>query len=304
MTSQSAPIAWDRIPDPVFLRGDQRIAYRDPAVLYHDGLFHAWFSLVDREPDGRCYWFTAHSQSRDLVRWSAPEPITPRDQRLNYSSPGNVIRHDGRWHLCLQTYPTPDGEVTGTQDARVFLMSGDDLAHWDAPRLLRVKGPDVPPGEMGRMIDPYLVEDKDDAGKWWCFYKQRGASMSYSRDLETWAYFGRVEAGENVCVLVEDDEYVLIHAPRNGVGLKRSKDLINWTDHGVITLGQDGWPWAAGRLTAAYVLDLRHEPRVGRYLMFFHGCVSREIDPWHTHGHGSLAMAWSDDLVNWTWPGG
>ena len=303
MRDKFVPIAWDQIPGPVLLRGDHRIAYRDPAAIYHEGTFRVWFSLVDREPDGRCFWYTAISRSRDLIQWSPPERVTPRDQSLNYSSPGNVIRFGGRWHLCLQTYPTPNSEVHGTQAARVFMMTSDDLERWDEPRLMRVKGPDVPEGDMGRMIDPYLAQDKDEPGKWWCFYKQNGASMSYSYDLETWAYFGRVEAGENVCVLVEDDEYVLIHAPRNGVGFKRSRDLMHWTDQGLLTLGQEAWPWAAGRLTAAFVLDLRHEPRVGRYLMFFHGCVSRAIDPWNTHGQGSLALAWSDDLVHWEWPG-
>ena len=90
---------------------------------------------------------------------------------------------------------------------------------------MRVKGPDVPREEMGRMIDPYLIRDKDDPNKWWCFYKQDGVSMSYTYDFETWTYFGRADAGENVCILVDGDEYVLIHSPGNGVGVKRSRDL-------------------------------------------------------------------------------
>lgn len=36
---------------------------------------------------------------------------------------------------------------------------------------------------MGRMLDPYLFADKDEPGKYWCFYKQNGVSCSYSRDL-------------------------------------------------------------------------------------------------------------------------
>jgi hypothetical protein len=303
MSQNPSPIDWAAIESPALFRGDHRLACRDPTVHYHDGLFRAWFSLVDREPDGRCFWYTAVSRSEDLIHWSEPELITPRDQSLNYSSPGNVIRFGDKWLLCLQTYPTPGNEVHGTADARIFVMESDNLETWGYPRLLRVKGPKVPCSEMGRMIDPYLVEDKDEPGKWWCFYKQRGASMSYSYDLETWTYFGRVDSGENVCVLVEGGEYVLIHAPKNGVGIKRSRDLVTWSDHGVMTLGQEKWPWAQGRLTAAYVLDLRDDPCVGRYVMFFHGCVSRSIDPWDSHGQGSLALAWSDDLMNWEWPG-
>jgi hypothetical protein len=85
--------------------------------------------------------------------------------------------------------------------------------------LLRVKGPNVPPEEMGRTIDPYLIEDKDDPGKWWCFFKQRGFSYSWSCDLKHWTYQGHASGGENVCVLVEDNEYVLFHSPGNGIGI-------------------------------------------------------------------------------------
>ena len=155
------------------------------------------------------------------------------------------------------------------------------------------------------MIDAYLVRDRTDNGKWWCFYKQNGASMSFSYDLKRWTYVGRIEADENVCVLVDEehDDYVMFHSPKNGIGVKRSKDLHNWTDHGLLTLGQEGWSWAAGRITAGHVLDLRSVPEVGRYLMFFHGSVSREIEPVETHGRASLALAWSDDLIHWEWPG-
>ena len=72
-------------------------------------------------------------------------------------------------------------------DSRIFLMRSDDLVHWDDPELLRVKGDAVPREEMERMIDPYLLEDKDEPGKFWCFYKQAGVSLSWSRDLVHWS---------------------------------------------------------------------------------------------------------------------
>jgi hypothetical protein len=181
-------------------------------------------------------------------------------------------------------------------------MRSRDLENWSEPELLRVKGDDVPSEDMGRMIDPYLIEDKDESGKWWCLYKQNGASISFSNDLKSWTSFGRVEAGENVCVLVENDEYVLFHSPKNGMGVKRTKDFQTWTDCGLLTLGQKDWPWAAGRLTAGHVLDLREEPSVGKYVMFFHGSNEEGTQERETHGHASLAMAWSDDLIDWEWP--
>ena len=132
----------------------------------------------------------------------------------------------------------------------------------------------------------------------------RCGSLSHSRDLKTWRYAGRHGAGENVCVLVEGDEYLLMHSPRNGLGLKRSRDLKNWRDWGEpLTLGQKDWPWAQGRLTAGAVLDLRHDPRVGKYLLFFHGASKAGLAMHRAHGHGTLALAWSDDLKTWRWPG-
>ena len=75
-----------------------------------------------------------------------------------------------------------------------------------------------------------------------------GSEPAWSRDLVNWTYFGRAKSGENVCVLVENDEYLLFHSPSNGIGLKKSKDLKNWRDAGEsITLGQKDWPWARGR---------------------------------------------------------
>jgi hypothetical protein len=132
-------------------------------------------------------------------------------------------------------------------------MRSRNLEHWNPPELLKVKGPDVPVKDMGRMIDPYLFRDKNDPHKWWCFYKQNGISMSYSYDLENWRFAGRTDAGENPCVIIDRGEYVLFHSPPNGVGVKRSIDLREWRDEGVLALGQKNWPWANGRLTAGSV---------------------------------------------------
>ena len=296
-------IDWSKIRGPVFLSGNGNIAYRDPGGHYHEGVFRVFHTEVHRESDGRYYIYTAVTKSSDLIHWTQPEILTPKDSLLNFSSPGNVIRYGDKWLLCLQTYPSQEALPSGDKTARIFIMDSDDLEHWGEPEMMMVKGPDVPVNEMGRMIDPYLIQDKDDKNRWWCFYKQNGTSISYTYDFKTWSYFGRVDAGENVCVLVEGDEYILIHSPGNGIGVKRSKDLVTWTDHGILTLGQGDWPWAEGRLTAGHVLDLRDLPEIGKYVMFFHGSVSRAIEKWETHGHASLAIAWSDDLIDWNWPG-
>jgi hypothetical protein len=297
-------VSLSAIRSPVLFRGDATTAYRDPAAIYHDGWFRLFFTLLRIEKEAGTFSYTAWSKSRDLVTWSTPRIFTPRDQSLNFGSPGNIICHGDRWVLCLQTYPRPNGEKYGNQDSRILTMSSDDLETWGEPRLLRVKGPAVPREKMGRMIDAYLLEDKDAPGKWWCFYKQRGMSMSWSHDLETWTYAGRTSAGENACVIVDGDDYVLFHSPGNGIGVKRSRDLRTWRDAGLLTLGQKAWTWAQGRLTAGFVLDLRQDPAVGKALLFFHGSAFPERDPRGGFDNfASIGLASSDDLKAWAWPG-
>lgn len=300
----STPIDFNAIASPIIQQGSFETAFRDPAAHYHDGVFRVFHTLHHRDADGHYYVYTAVTKSRDLVHWTKSQILTPRDLELNYASPGNVVRLGDKWILCLQTYPTPNDEIFGTQDSRVWTMESRDLEHWSEPTLIRVKGPETAIEDMGRMIDPYLVRDKDQPGRWWCFYKQRGVSMSYSDDgMQTWAYHGRAECGENVCVLVENNEYVVLHSPRNGVGIKTSRDLREFQDVRLLTLGQENWPWAQGRLTAGHVLDLRSDPRVGKYLMFFHGSSAEGLRRHGAHGAACLALAWSDDLIEWYWGG-
>lgn len=305
--SRADRIDFSAIKSPIILKGDETTAFRDPACIYHNGVFRLFYTYNLTEDDGKAYWFTAFSKSRNLIHWTEPKIITPKDRNLNFASPGNVIRYGDEWILCLQTYPTPKGEKYGNENCRVWIMRSRDLENWGPAELLRVKGPDVPFEKMGRLIDAYLIEDKNEPGKWWCFFDDNAANMSYSYDLKTWTYFNRIEAGENVCILVDGDEYLMFHSPKNGIGMKRSKDLKNWRDvgrettkhsTGSITLGQKDWPWASQRLTAGFVLDLKDDPRVGKYLMFFHG-----EPPGGFSKYASLGLAWSDDLVHWDWPG-
>ena len=180
-------------------------------------------------------------------------------------------------------------------------MRSKDLNNWSNPEIIKVKGPDVEFANMGRMIDPYLLEDKNEKGKWWCFYKQKGVSMSYSYNLQNWTFFGHTESGENVCVLNENDEYLLFHSPPNGISIKRSSDLHSWKDWGnQITLGQDEWDWAAGRITAGTVVNLKK--KMGKYIMFFHGSGPKSESEGDFDRNASIGIAWSDDLVVWDWP--
>jgi sucrose-6-phosphate hydrolase SacC (GH32 family) len=209
------------LKSPIIFRGDATTAYRDPAAIYQDGVFRMFYTYILTKENGKHYWGVAFSRSRDLIHWTKPKLITPLDQNLNFASPGNVIRFKNEWILCMQTYPTPNDEKYGNKNCRVWITRSNDLENWSEPEMLMVKGPEVPVEKMGRLIDAYLVEDKDEPGKWWCFFDDNAANMSYSYDLKTWTYFNRIEAGENVCVLVDGDEYLMFHSPANGIGMKR-----------------------------------------------------------------------------------
>ena len=283
-----------QLPRNPILTGDTHHAYRDPAAIFADGICHLFFTLVETEPDGGVYMYLAKSSSRDLTVWSAPKKLTVRDQAKNFSSPGNIVRYNGRYVICFQTYCRENGEKYGNANSRLYIARSDDLETWSEPELLRVKG-DIPDADMGRMIDPYLLFDES-TGLWNCFYKQNGVSRSVSRDLSHWEYCGHTDGGENSCVVEKDGRFYLFHSPQNGIGVKVSDDLAHWQDVGeVLTLGQAGWDWARGRITAGFVL-----PAEGGWLMFFHG-TGPEDESVIFDTHACIGVAHSRDLVHWEW---
>ncbi len=302
---QSIP---EKLTSSILFKGNDTMAYRDPAVLYENGIFYLFFTLAKTEL-GKIYSYTAFSRSRDLRNWTKVEIITPKNQDQDFSSPGNVVRFKKEWILCLQTYPRPEYTVDqmprfGSGDARLYIMRSMDLNHWSAPELIKVKGPGVSFADMGRMIDPYLLQDKNQKNKWWCFYKQNGICMAYTYDFIHWNYFGKTASGENPSVIYKNGKYILIYSPKNGIGFKESTDLVHWNDWpGLITLGQDQWPWAKGRITAGTVLDLTSVKGFGCYLLFFHGSGPLTEEKGDFDKNASIGIAWSSDFVHWKWPG-
>ena len=288
----------DGIASSRLIPGDMTHAFRDPAVIYKGGVFRLYCTYVETEADGGVHMFTALLRSTDLVHWSDPVRLTPRDRSLNFSSPGNIVKWRGEYVMCLQTYCRENGEKYGNERSRIFTARSRDLETWDEPRPLMVKG-DVPLSAMGRMIDPYLIYDRQN-GLWNCFYKQNGVSRSTSPDLEHWTFCGSFPGGENVSVIEKDGEYLMFHSPENGIGMKRSRDLVRWEDAGeLLTFGQKDWIWARGRLTAGFVLPFEEDGRTV-YLMFFHGTGPRDerVD---FDRNASVGLAWSRDLVRWEW---
>ncbi len=271
----------------IFEQTDRWI-YRDPAAFEKEGTVYLFFTYIENAEDGQ-YMYVGESESRDLIDGSEPVMLTPRDRSLNYSSPGNVLRVGEEYILCIQTYPRPQGELYGTEDSRIFGMRSKDLRHWTEPELLRVKG-DIPVKDMGRMIDPYLLEDE---GIYRCFYKQNGVSFSTSRDLVRWTFQGSADCGENVCVLKDGKGYLILHSPENGIGLIRTEDFRTFRNCGLTTLDQPQWAWAKDRVTAGFVLKFPGSAPEHRYILFFHG--DNEDVFGHPHG-ASLAMLFFDDF--------
>lgn len=293
-----------QLESPILIEGTDHMAFRDPLIIYEYGLFWLFYSTATNKTDsiiqGKAFWQTAYSNSTDLKNWTQPVAITPENLSLNFCSPGSITKNDDEWILSLQTYPTPNGEKFGNDSSRLWIMRSNDLKTWSEPELIYFMGRKVAMEDMPRMIDPYLMKDKGDAQKWLCFckVKQTGVSMSWSNDLKEWHYQGRIDGGENACVIVVEDEYILFHSPENGIGIKHSKDLTNWKDDGILFLDQKKWEWAQGRLTAGYVMDARQIRGINKYIMVFHGEKNKES---FTH-NASIGIAWSDDLTNWEWP--
>ena len=263
-------------------------SYRDPAAYIENGVIYLFFTLVENTPE-RQYFYVAMSQSTDFINWSKPRVLTEKDNLKNYSSPGNVIKYKGEYYLCVQTYPREDGQIYGNENSRIFMMKSKNIINWESPVLLKVKG-DISESDMGRMIDPYILQDND---KFMCFFKQNGVSFSTSTDLINWKYQGFTECGENVCVLKNNDEYIIFNSPENGINIMTTKDFKSFNDLTTLYLNQQDKPWAKDRITAGFVLEVSSVSPY-KYAMIYHG----DNEDNYLFG-ASLAVAFSNDLCVW-----
>lgn len=268
----------------------KEFSYRDPAAYIENGKIYLFFTLVENTEDNQ-FFYIAQSESCDFIKWTKPTILTEKDNMKNYSSPGNVFKYDGYYYLTLQSYPREKGQIYGNEKSRIFTMKSKDLTHWDNPVLLKVKG-DIPENEMGRMIDPYILED---AGKFICFFKQNGVSFSTSTDLINWQFQGCTECGENVCVIKENDEYIIFNSPQNGINIMSTKDFVTFTDVETLYLNQNNKPWAKDRITAGFVLDISTFNVPYKYAMFYHG----DNEDNYLFG-ASLAVSFANNFTDWT----
>jgi hypothetical protein len=294
------PLALSSIRNPI-RELEPNGATRDPALIYADGVLHCFHTAVEVRGNV-CRLYVDVITSHDGAVWSQARRLTRPP--LDYSSPGNVFRHDGRWVMCLQSYPTAPGNPYGSDASRLWLMHSDDLISWGEPEIMVPEGCVARWAESPRQIDPYIVEHD---GLYWCFYKAMGQlGLLVSQDLRHWeeALPNRPALAatqtpdgatvENPCVICAGDRFVMFFAPcrrGRGVGVAYSSDLLTWRD--VHYVAFPDLPWANDGPTAPMVIDIRDTD--GIWLMAFHGDRRDE-----THAHaGALGLAWSQDLEHW-----
>lgn len=293
-------IDWTKIKNPIF---DREPAYspRDPAVIYHDGIFRCYHSAVSFT-NNRFSLALHVAESRDLNTWSRFRCINASD--LCFSSPGNIIRVNDKWVMCVQSYPIKEGQLFGGEESRLWLMESGDLENWSEPRIMKAEGCQANWTKSHRQVDPYIIQHND---KFWCLYKTSGKlGLMVSEDLTDWHEASPDKpilsekdtpdgaTVENPCVVKVDDGFVLFFSPcreGRGIGIAKSQNLIDWTE--IRYLDFPKLAWAEHGPTAAMVTDARKE--CGKWLMFFHG------DRPHHFG-AAMGIAWSDNLETWVLP--
>ncbi|WP_105615636.1 glycoside hydrolase family protein [Vallitalea okinawensis] len=285
------------INNPVLdLRPDYFI--RDPAVIYHEGTYFCYHTLVE-EKEGKRRLKLGLTESTDLDNWS--QPIILQDSELNFSSPGNVFRHKEKWYLCVQSYPINEGELWGSKDSRLWLMESEDLRNWSEPKCLKQEGCTAKWSKSHRQIDPYIEKRND---SFFCFYKTEGKiGVMISKDLESWVDHDEPvltseqmpdsSTIENPCIIHQDGSYMMFFTPcrpGRGMCMAKSEDLFHWSNIQTLSIEESFYDWAPNGPSAGMVIDDRNNS--GSLLMFIHG----EYDD--KHG-AALAVLKSTDLLSW-----
>ena len=167
------------ISNPVISRGANEAA-RDMALFYEGGTLYCFYSSVTKDQQ-RYQWCLEVTETTDCVNWSPPRRLTTSE--LNFSSPGNIIRHQNEYVMCVQSYPSERGVGCGSEAARLWLMRSKDLISWDEPKPMRPEGCQANWTESHRQIEPYLWNLKEDSG---AFPKPPGNSGFLSQ--RTWRH--------------------------------------------------------------------------------------------------------------------
>ena len=146
---------------PVIFQGNEKIAYRDPACYYYNGKYHLFFTVSEKE-NGYMFNRVAYSMTEDMEHFTEPVYITEKDNTKNFCSPGNVIKHDDEYLLCVTSYPMPypfAQKPSADDTARLFFIKTKNFLSFSAPERIYPKGENNE--NEGRMIDPFVFRYQD-----------------------------------------------------------------------------------------------------------------------------------------------
>lgn len=273
---------------------------RDPAVIKKDGVWHCFYTHLDRREieHGTVRLSLGRIQSEDLEHWSEPEILLSGPE--GFSSPGNILKTENDFLLCLQSYPVNEGETYGSDACRLWTMKSKDLLRFEPPTIISGDGCKAVWAKTKRQIDPFMVQ-KDNS--YYVFYKTDGCiGLLKSEDLKNFEECSDTpvlqasdtpdgSTVENPCVIQLEQGYRMFFAPcreGRGIGTAWSEDLLHWKEVEYLEFPKE--KWAPGGPTAPMVVDDRSNS--GKWLMFYHG------DSIGAHG-GNLGIAFSDDLIHW-----
>lgn len=272
---------------------------RDPAVYLHNGLAYIYFTWYDHKA---VTWHVGMSVTADFLTFSEVRLISPS----GYASPGNILKVDKRFVICLQQYQNFPHTIA--------IAWSDDLINWSAPEIVFNTGTDNQWNLDGRVIDPYIVEDN---GNYYCFYtgsnrwgKKSGHNfigVARSQDLRNWEDLSldkpvigvdysweEPDGNENNCVIRRADGtwFMLYSASLQNqkIAWAVSDDLINWKKGGLCQLPafKEAQQWQS----APFIIENLGAPNTWHLL--FHG-ANFEIDHQKTY----FFLLESNDLVNW-----
>ena len=147
---------------PIVFQGNEKIAYRDPACYYDNGKYHLFFTVSEKE-NGYMFNRVAYSMTEDMEHFTEPVYITEKDNTKNFCSPGNVIKHDDEYLLCVTSYPMPypfAQKPSADDTARLFFIKTKNFLSFSAPERIYPKGENNE--NDGRMIDPFVFRYQDE----------------------------------------------------------------------------------------------------------------------------------------------
>jgi hypothetical protein len=282
------------------------------------------FSYVINDPNlpGGIRWNVATATSKDMVRWSSPDPWPLQRGVLGAASPDIVREPSGTFLVSYQS--DPGASAPSREQARLFYRTSKDLRTWSAPHALAGS---LAPSPLERMIDGAFVYTGHQLLVGFKYSSPtQPAVFEIARSMSgspegPWQLVGRPD------IVVNDDtieNYEFVQA----AGRWRLVATSNTLDQPwIFTLAgdpdhPDGWlEWSSGYQlqipaeafnSASGISSVSYEhansvflcgatslPGGYFYLLYAGSDELTQFDGW---GHAKIGLARSTDLVHWQVP--